>query len=67
MRIGKSWTAIDMLTTIWKSDLSNKIKREFFQTVTVSILLYCFTTWILTKLAQPAGAVEYTDCISAEG
>ena len=27
-RWGKSWTAID---TIWKSDLSDKIKRKFFK------------------------------------
>ena len=28
--IGKAWTATDRLSTIWKSDLSDKINREFF-------------------------------------
>ena len=43
--IGKAWTAIDRLTTIWKSDLSDKIKQNFFQTLSISVLLYGCTTW----------------------
>ena len=35
--------------TIWKSDHSDKIKLEFFQAVTLSVLLYGGTTWTLTK------------------
>ena len=42
--MGKVWTTIDKLTTIWKSDLSDKIKRDFFSAVTVSVLLYDSTT-----------------------
>ena len=56
---------------VWESDLSDKIKREFFQTVAMSVLPYSCTikTWIkrLEKTALSAGAVEYTDCIFAEG
>ena len=48
-RIGKAWTAMDRLSTIWKSDLANKLKRQFFQAVAVSVLLYGCTTWTLTK------------------
>ena len=33
--IDKVWTAIDKLSIIWKSDLSDKIKQEFLQ-----VLLY---------------------------
>ena len=40
--IGKAWTAIDRLTTIWESDISTRIKREFF--AAVSVLLYSCTT-----------------------
>ena len=29
-RLAKAWTTIDRLSIIWKSDLSNKIKRSFF-------------------------------------
>ena len=31
IRIGKAWRTIEMLSTIYKSDLSDKIKREYFQ------------------------------------
>ena len=47
----KAWTAIDKLSIIWKSDLTNKMKRCFFQAVVVSILLYGCTTWTLKKTA----------------
>ena len=48
-RLTKAWTAIDRLSIIWKSDLTDKMKRSFFQPVVVSILLYGCTTWTLTK------------------
>ena len=45
----KAGTAIDRLSIIWKSDLTDKMKRSFFQAAFVSILLYGCTTWTLTK------------------
>ena len=30
MRLAKAWTAIDRLSVIWKSDLTDEIKRSFF-------------------------------------
>ena len=33
------------LSVIWKSDLTDKMKRSFFQAAVVSILLYGCTTW----------------------
>ena len=48
-RLTKAWTTIDRLSIIWKSDLTDKIKRSFFQAAVVSILLYGCTTWALTK------------------
>ena len=47
--LAKAWRAIDRLSVIYKSDLSDKIKRIFFQAAVVSILLYGFTTRTLTK------------------
>ena len=47
--ICKAWTAFDRLSTVWKSDLSDKIKREIFQAVAGSIELYGCTTQTLTK------------------
>ena len=38
-QLTKAWTAIDKLTIIWKSDLTDKMKRNFYQAVVVSILL----------------------------
>ena len=37
------------LSVIWKSDLTDKMKRSLFQTAVVSILLYGCTTWMLRK------------------
>ena len=48
-RLAKAWTAIDRLSVIWISDPTDKIKRSFFQTAVVSILLYGCTIWTLTK------------------
>ena len=37
---------------IWKSNLSNKTKIDYFQTVAVFIVLYGCTTWTLTKCIE---------------
>ena len=50
-RLTKEWTAINKLSIIWKSDLTNKMKRSFFQAAVVSILLYGYLTPI-TKTIQ---------------
>ena len=51
-RLTKAWTAIDKLSIIWKSDLTDKMKRSFFQAAAVLILLYGYTNWTLTKLLE---------------
>ena len=48
-RRAKALTAIDRLLVIWKSDLTDKMKRNYFQAAVVWILLYGCTTWTLTK------------------
>ena len=40
MQLAKAWTAIDWLSVIWKSDLTDKIKDSFFQAAVISILPY---------------------------
>ena len=45
----KAWTAINRLSVIWKSNLTDKIKHSLFQAAVVSILLYGCTTCTLTK------------------
>ena len=48
-RLTKARTAIDRLSIIGKSYLTDKMKRSFFQVAVVSLLLYGCTTWTLTK------------------
>ena len=59
-QLTKAWTAIDRLSNIWKSDLTDKMKRSFFQTAVVSILLYGCTTWTLTKRLENKLDGNYT-------
>ena len=49
MQLTKTWTAIERLPIIWKSDLSDKIKCKFFHPTVVFILLYGCTAFTLTK------------------
>ena len=64
-RLTKAWTAIDRLSIIWKSDLTDKIKRSFFQAAVVSILLYGCTTWTLTKRLEKKLDGNYTRMLRA--
>ena len=64
-RLAKVWTDIDRLSVIWKSDLTDKIKRSFFQAVVVSILLYGCTTWTLTKFMEKKFDGNYTRMLRA--
>ena len=64
-RLTKAWTAIDRLSIIWKSDLTDKIKRSFFQAAVVSILLYGCTTWTLTKRLKKKLDGNYTRMLRA--
>ena len=59
-RLTKSWTAIDRLSIIWKSDLTDKMRRRFFQAEVMSILLYGCTTWTLTKRLEKNLDGNYT-------
>ena len=61
----KAGTAIDKLSIIWKSDLTDKMKRSFFQVVVVSILLYGYTTWTLTKGMEKKLDGNYTRMLQA--
>ena len=61
----KAGTAIDKLSIIWKSDLTDKMKRSFFQAAVVSILLYGCTTWTLTKRQEKKLGGNYTRMLRA--
>ena len=64
-RLTKAWKAIDRLSIIWKSDLTNKMKRSFFQAAVMSILLYGCTPWTLTKRLKKKLDGNYTRMLRA--
>ena len=64
-RLAKAWTAIKRLSVIWKSDLTNKMKRSFFQAAVMLLLLYGCTTWTLTKLMEKKLNGNYTRMLRA--
>ena len=61
----KAWTAIDRLSVIWKSDLTDNIKLSFFQAAVMLILLYGCTTWMLTKCMEKKLDGNYTRMLQA--
>ena len=64
-RLKKAWTGVDRLSIIWKSNLSDKMKRSFFQAAVVSILLYGCTTCTLTKRLEKKLDGNYTRMLRA--
>ena len=64
-RLTKVWTAIDRLSIIWKSNLTDKMKHSFFQAAVLSILLYGCTTWTLTKRLEKKLDGNYTRMLRA--
>ena len=64
-RLTKAWSAIDRLSIIWKPNLTDKMKRSFFQAAVVSILLYGCTTWTLTKRLEKKLDGNYTRILLA--
>ena len=61
----KAWTVINRISIIWKSDLTDKMKRSFFQAADASILLYGCTTWTLTKRLEKKLDGNYTRMLRA--
>ena len=59
-RLAKTLIAFDRLSVMWKSDLTDKIKRSFLQAAVVSILLYEYTTWTLIKRKEKRLNSNYT-------
>ena len=64
-RLTKARTAIDRLSIMWRSDLTDKMKCNLFQAAVVSILLYGCTTWTLTKRLEKKLDGNYTRMLRA--
>ena len=58
----KVWTAIDRLSVIWKSELTDRMKRSLFQATVVSIPLYGCPTGTLIKWMEKKLDGNYTKC-----
>ena len=65
MWLAKAWTAIDRLSVIWKSYLTDRIKCRFFEAAVMLILLYRCTTWTLTKHMEKKVDGNYTRMLRA--
>ena len=64
-RLAKTRTAIDWLSVTWKLELTDKMKRSFFQAAIVSTLLYGYTTLMLTKRMKKKLDGNYTRMLRA--
>ena len=64
-RLVKAWRDMDRLSVIWKSDLTDQMKRSFFPAAVVSILLYGCTTWALSKHMEKKLDGNYTRMLRA--
>ena len=47
IRIAKSWSTLEKLSSIRKSNLTATLKRNFFRAVVESVLLYGSEAWTL--------------------
>ncbi|XP_071958788.1 uncharacterized protein [Antedon mediterranea] len=65
IRISKAWSALKRLTVIWKSNISNNMKKNFFKTTVESVLLYGSSTWTLTKKLENTLNGTYTRMLRA--
>ena len=49
VRIGKAWSALQNLYTIWTSMLSDGLKVGFFRATVETVLMYGSMAWTLTQ------------------
>ena len=63
--VAKAWTAIDRLSIMWDSDISDKLQRDIFQEAAVLIQLYGCTTRTLTKRIERKLHGNYTRMLLA--
>ena len=65
INIGKAWTALTNMNAIWKSNLPDGLKREFFRSTVETVLLYGSSTWTLTKKVEKTLDGTYTRMLRA--
>ena len=65
IRLGKAWGALNQLDDIWKSNLPNRLKRNFFRAAVESVLVYGSTAWTLTTALENKLDGAYTRMLRA--
>ena len=65
IRLGKAWGALKGMDKIWKSNLPDKLKRNFFRATVESVLTYGSTTWTLTSKLEKKIDGAYTRMLRA--
>ena len=65
VRIAKACGAITRMTKIWKSKLSERLKRNFFRATVESVLTYGATIWTLIKTLENRLNGSYTSMLRA--
>ena len=65
IRLGKAWGALKGMDKIWKSNLPDKLKRNFFRATVESVLTYGSITWTLTSKLEKKIDGAYTRMLRA--
>ena len=65
IRIGKAWGALNQLDKIWKSNLPDNLKRNFFRAAVESVLAYGSISWALTSQLEKKIDRAYTRMLCA--
>ena len=63
VRRARAWKVLHSMTKMWKSLLSNQLKRRLIVATVESVLLYGTETWILTRQEEKALDEVYTRMI----
>ena len=60
IRLGKAWAALNGVNNIWKSNLPDQLKRNFFTATVESVLVYGSISWKLTSALEKKIDGSYT-------
>ena len=64
IRIAKAWADLNSMLSIWKSKLSEGLKRNFFRAAVEYVLVYGSVTWTITQSIEKKidGTYSYASC-----
>ena len=65
IRLEKAWGALNETDKIWKSELPENLKRNFFRAIVESVLIYGAITWTLTSSLEKKLDGSYTRMLRA--